>query len=312
MGNQWKRRAAMFVSGIRALLKQIKILSAGQTVSADILQLAHRLEKGLTIRSPKKLWGWEKAKALCSLIVRADPVTDKFAIETGKGVLNAYITAKKATEDQEEIQKVQQLESSLEENNISLQQANNGGAVLLTAEEVAFSTEEKTVIEKLFNTRHSVRDYSEERVSQEALLQAIQLANQCPSACNRQPTKVYVISAEERETLGYPNEYNATQYLIITGCVSSFKTTEMNDWIVSAAIFAGYLTLSLHAQGIGSCVIRKNLVKDTEYNKVIRSFCSIPEREQIVLELAIGKYKDTFKVPVSNRLSAHEIVIPHQ
>jgi len=309
MMKQLKRKIKMCVFSTKAVLRNANILTDGQTISAGILQLSHRLEKGLAIRSPRRLWGWDKAKDLAVLISRGDPEKDRFAIETGKGVLGAYIAAKEATGDSEELEFVSQLKALMSEKNVSAEQNGAGGTLMLSAENILLSKEERACVEKLFATRHSVRDYSEESVSREELLQAIELANRCPSACNRQSTRVYVLTAAEREELGYKNSYNADKYLIITGCISSFKANEMNDWIVSASIFAGYLTLTLHMLGIGSCVIRKELVRKTEYNEKIRRFCNIAENEQIVLELAVGKYKDSFKVPMSNRISAEEIVI---
>ena len=164
------------------------------------------------------------------------------------------------------------------------------------------------MVEKLFFSRHSVRDFDNTDVSEEAIMQAVRWANRCPSACNRQPFHMYVVSAVDREKLGFENELSANGSVLVTGRISAYKTTEMNDWIVSATIFAAYLSLALHAQGIGSCVMRKDLVRETEYNKAMRRFCGIPQNEQIVLELAIGNYKEHFAVPVSNRMPAEEIV----
>ena len=83
---------------------------------------------------------------------------------------------------------------------------------------------------------------------------------------------------------------------------------ELNDWIVSTSIFCGYLTLALHAVGIGSCCCRKDIIKHSNYNKNIKSLCHIPDDEQIILEILIGNYKDEFFAPVSHRRDVKDIV----
>ena len=83
--------------------------------------------------------------------------------------------------------------------------------------------------------------------------------------------------------------------------------SDFNDWFVSPSIFAGYLSLSLHLYGIGSCIYRKQLYGHRPYNEEMRKKCNIPSDEMIVLELQIGYYKNEFKVAVSNRHNADDI-----
>lgn len=88
----------------------------------------------------------------------------------------------------------------------------------------------------------------------------------------------------------------------------AFSLSELNDWIVSSSVFCGYLLLALHAEGIGSCIFRKDIVQESKYNDNIKAMCHIPDDEQIILEMAIGKYKDEFNVTVSSRRDATEIL----
>lgn len=288
----------------------VKILSKGQTKSNELLQLSHRIEKGLCIKNPRSLWGWSKAWELVSLIenVSSTPTSDvEFGIQTAKGVLNSYLKAKEKSTYQKDLENCAKFKEYLNKKGIEISQSDFGGVFEKSLTDVSFDDAEFSAIQKLFNTRHSVRDFAKSDVSKEKILKAIELANRCPSACNRQPTKIYIIDAQDRINLGYKNEYNANKYIILTGCISAFKISEQNDWLVSPSIFAAFLTLSLHSLGIGSCVIRKDLVNQKKYNSAIRSFCNIPKNEQIVLELAIGNYNDNFFVPKSNRKNSLEI-----
>lgn len=299
------KKLVILAKGFLATARNVNVLTRGQSTHDNILQTAHRLEKGLTISKPRALWGWDKAKALAQLLEKG---RGSFAYETGAGVLYAYLDAKKATGDSEEIQRADALCAQLQSKGILQPAEETGGALKLTAGDVSLSEEEFVAAQKLFFSRHSIRDYADKDVDNSLILQAIQIANRCPSACNRQPFHTYVMRAEDRERLGFRNEMGANKYILITGRISAFKSNELNDWIVSASIFAGYLSLALHAYGIGSCIMRKDLINETNYNKTMRNFCAIPANEQIVLELAIGHYKDEFCAPVSNRVSAEKIV----
>jgi hypothetical protein len=106
--------------------------------------------------------------------------------------------------------------------------------------------------------------------------------------------------------LGEGNDIGADKYMILTSDLLAYNLDEMQDWLVSTSIFAGYLSLALHAVGIGNCVIRKCLLGPSKYNEELRKYCKIPDNEQIVIEIAIGNYADKFKECVSNRMDALE------
>lgn len=164
------------------------------------------------------------------------------------------------------------------------------------------------LFDSVVKSRHSTRNFNDSAIDDVNLREAIESALLCPNACNRQPYHIYVVDAKKKtEYLGSTNEFNANKYIIITGVIDAFSISEMNDWIVSASIFAGYLTLCLHNRKIGSCIMRKDLLVETDYNKKIRALCSIPETEQIVLEMAIGNYNYNALVPVSKRKTIDEI-----
>lgn len=228
---------------------------------------------------------------------------DTKAIDIGNAVLAAYIAAKEKTPG--EADKLNILKIKVASEGLKLtENAEHGGALLLHKEDV----QQDESVERLFLTRHSVRDFADTPVDQLKLERAVTLALRAPSACNRQATQIYVISGEDRVKAGSSNEYHADKYLIITGNMRAFSLSELNDWIVSSSVFCGYLSLALHAEGIGSCVFRKDIVQESKYNDNIKAMCHIPDDEQIILEMAIGNYKDEFIVPVSCRRTAGEIL----
>ena len=304
-----KSSLKMTLQGIRHINKNISVIKSGQKTDYDILQTSHRLEKGLCIREPRKAWGYDKADRLAGLIVKESRKEhpDQMAVQIGKAVLSAYIASKEAAEPEEP--KLAALKAKVEAGKI-LRDCDSrfGGTLLIKKEEVL---QDAAAVDHLFNTRHSVRDYDDTPVDPAKLERAVALALRAPSACNRQASQIYVLSGEERAKISGGNSYHADKYLIITGNMRAFHMGELNDWIVSSSIFCGYLSLALHAVGIGSCIFRKDIIKDSEYNDSVRKICRIPEDEQIILEMAIGNYKEEFPVPVSYRKTAKEILHYH-
>lgn len=287
----------------KKVLNDMKLLRKGQKPCYDLLQLSHRLEKGLLIKNPKPLWGWDKAFRIIELLKENN---DDCSAITANAVLSAYLDAKSNSAFKEDRDKYTAFIRSTGYKPVSFKGVGGTHHVLAPV----FSSQEQHLIHRLFDTRHSCREFAERPVANEDLLEAVKMALRCPSACNRQPFRVYAIDPFKlAEKLGRDRlQYSGDRSLIITGDVRAFTKSELLDWIVSPSIFAGYLTLSLHSLGIGSCVVRKDLVKDSFYNQTIRAITGMDESEQIILELFVGYYKDEFEVPCSNRAEAESII----
>ena len=296
-----RNRLSLYYYCVKRVFADEKQLSKGQKNNYELLQLSHRLEKGLLIRNPKPLWGWEKAYKIVELLKDNN---DVFSSETAKAVLSAFLKVKeKSFHDKDRIK----CKEFFDRTNFSIENNNKGGTICV--EKVNFIETEIKAIEKLFYSRHSCRDFSDKTVSNDDISKAIKMALRCPSACNRQPFKVYVISPSKLEDIiGRNLQYKCDKLLIVTGDVRAFTAGELLDWLISPSLFAAYLTLSLHTLGIGSCIIRKDLVKDNMYNKTIKDITCMTDSERIVLEMYIGYYNDKFIAPVSNRFDVSDVV----
>lgn len=141
----------------------------------------------------------------------------------------------------------------------------------------------------------------------EQLRKAIEIAQRAPSTCNRQGVRAYVITGERRSCLkgwiegtgGFSDAID--KYVLITGRISSYRKDEPFQYIVSASIFAGYLTLALQSVSIGTCVIQRSVLYNRKWVDVAGAL-GIPRDEQVVLMIGTGMPKKEFNVPVSSRL----------
>ena len=136
----------------RYSVKVFKQLKRGQKTKFDLLQLSHRLEKGLTMSDPKPLWGWDKARKIANLIKVND---DAFSNDTAAAVLSAYLDAKSHSNNIEDVKFAQSFTETTGFHPIDY--TNKGGAQMVHVE--SFSEDDISVIERLFNSRHSVRDF---------------------------------------------------------------------------------------------------------------------------------------------------------
>lgn len=172
---------------------------------------------------------------------------------------------------------------------------------------------DSSMLEEIINRRHSIREFTGENVSDEDILRAVEMANKCPSACNRQSTRIYIVDKEKAISLkgwlsgigGFVDDIS--KFLIITGKASAFNNGETFQYIVSAGILTGYLTLCLNELGIGNCVIQRPLLSAPTWQRFAREN-RIPGDEQLVCMVALGVPKKECSVPISYRLPAKELV----
>ena len=99
------------------------------------------------------------------------------------------------------------------------------------------------------------------------------------------------------------------KYIIITAKISVYRFEEacQFQYVVSPAILAGYLSLSLQSLGIGACLIQRPLVRTGSWIDLSEKL-GIAKDEQIVLMIGVGMLKKEYNVPVSNRLDYKTIV----
>ena len=289
-------------------------LKTKDAYEAKILRQAHVLEKGMSLKKPKNGFGVKKALELLEYI--ADYKESGYLIEESQsvinslGVLSAYVAfhkkrgflpvevETKLKEYSEYIPKNKEEFGVVDANYESMKQLIQGDFY------------------NFFCSRHSIRQFSEEPVTEDEIKRAVSLAMHAPSACNRQSVKVYYyIDRETNIKLGKliagntGFEEDASKYIVITSDVSSFyEAFERNQMYVDGGIFALALAEAFHYYGIANCILQNG--ESTEKNKEFRKVCkNIPDNEKIILFLAIGHYPSKFTYASSHRKNLQDILI---
>jgi len=307
-----------FVYSIYAALKEVRLneyLSKNKKfdknrIEAEIVRNVHSIEKGLSISNPRVGFGVKKIKEMFSLTDKYMELTEeKTVLYFVVDAVNEYLQFQKSKNFQnDDMELIHQKKKALEDK-IGSHNDVYGGTLTYNFKENPINVPE---IEKLFNTRHSVREFSGESVPEELLEKAIEMAQRSPSACNRQAVRVYSISSEDYikamgnlDGIGGFAE-DVDKFVLITGVRSAYRRGEKNQFVVSAAMFAAYLTLSLYALGIGCCTVQRSLVADENFIN-FRNKYGISEDEQLVVMLGIGMMKEEIKVPISKRYPVDKV-----
>lgn len=280
---------------------------------AKILRQAHVLEKGMSLKRPKNGFGVKKALELLEYITDYEGngylIEESQAVINSIGVLNAYVDFHKkrgflpvAVVD--ELRKYCKYIPVNEEEFGVIEADYENMRQLARGDFYDF-----------FCSRHSVRQFSEELVTEDEIKRAVSLAMHAPSACNRQSVKVYFYRDEEtNQKLGdliagnTGFEKDASKYIVLTSDISAFyEAFERNQMYVDGGIFALALAEAFHYYGIASCILQngESAEKNMEFRKVCKN---IPNNEKIILFLAIGHYPKQFTYASSHRKKLQDVL----
>lgn len=277
---------------------------------SKMLRHAHMIEKGLSLKDWRTGFGQEKIRQMLEYSVEYRKMgfpVDSLAYQNTVAVLRAYIKMQKTRGYENEWlnEKVEHLEKN--------QKSGVSAGIEKSGNHEMAEKRQKTYPE-FFQSRHSIRQFSEEKIKMEDLEKAVRLAQKAPSACNRQPCCVYWY--EDTVDCTRLAEYIAGNrgfekepagYLVVTVALSAYHDAgERNQAYVDGGIFSMALMEALHYYGIGSCPLQNSEILGRE--KKIRGICrNIPSDHKIVLFLAVGYYKDQFTYAVSARKELKDV-----
>ncbi|MGO5462893.1 nitroreductase family protein [Bifidobacterium animalis] len=161
--------------------------------------------------------------------------------------------------------------------------------------------------------RHSVREYSDEPVSQETLDKVYAVSMRTPSVCNRQATRIHQISDPEiikraLEIQGGFRSYKTPPVLLfVTSDVRAFMSgNERNEPFVDGGLFAMSLLYALEAFGLAACPL--NAMFTDEVDEETRKLLNIPDYELPVMYIAVGNFPESVPICASIRKTPDEIL----
>src|SRR5699024_2151290 len=279
-------------------------------IEARLTKEYHSIEKGLSYDNLKLVFGKQVLKNVINIMRqyrKQNFPLDTHVYQTALSNLHKYIVV-----HQENDYDVEELERTFNQLKEGANFGDTGGVYYKTKEEILNSINHD--FKDFSLSRHSIRDYSEEPVSNDLIIKALELATHTPSACNRQPWKVRIvedpilkkfIQNNQNGNRGFGDYIN--KFLIITTDIQCYdRSRERNQANIDGGMFAMNLLYALHYYKIASIPLSASLSGEQEDN--LRHKFEISESENFIMFIGIGNYTEKFKIAKSDRRAPRYIV----
>ena len=279
---------------------------------AYIQMLAHSIEKGLALPSPRTAFGESKIRMLMSeLSVLRTDILQYQETRVAIAALSSYAEFNRSSGTP-----VHYVESFLSEcrfKESELLESRPCGGVLNTSREEVLANSQIDLAE-FFESRYSIRQFSDVPIDIELMREAVRMAQKTPSVCNRQSARVYVfdnrsVGSAVRECQNGNRGFGhlADKIVVVTSDLQSFLSVgERNQCWIDGGMFAMSLIYSLHSLGLGTCCLNWAVEKDADMK--LRSVAGIPPSENVIMLIAVGHLPERFTVARSMRKPLEEIL----
>lgn len=199
-------------------------------------------------------------------------------------------------------------------NDIEHADYHEGGVLSITAESKRKNNE--LTFSELSEARHSLREYSDAPVSVQDLEQAVQAAMRTPSVCNRQPTRVHIVTNKAliKQLLkvqgGFRGYHMPPALILLTADNQAFMNQdERNEGFTDGGLFGMSLLLALEERQLAACPL--NTMLPMERDDATRKLLNLPDSEFLVMYIAVGHFLPETKTCMSRRFDAANIVTVH-
>ncbi|MDD3013604.1 MAG: nitroreductase family protein [Candidatus Gastranaerophilales bacterium] len=279
-------------------------------INARLIYYSHAIEKGLSHEDIRLGFGKNILKSLADLLkLYENNKFDKSELvyQNAISVINEYVTLHQ--NNNYDISYVKNLFHDFIDEIINAKSEIGGSKIIYKIDKKNNDT--KNFLE-LFNNRFSIRTYSDEPVDIENIKKSINISTKSPSVCNRQSSRVYVVTNKKIiiETLkiqaGLNNYTPPPALLVVTSnSSSSLSPQERNQSYIDGGVFSMSLLLSLEFQKLAACPL--NAAFNISRDKSIRKLLSISDSENIIMLIAVGNFNESSKVAKSFRLTVDDI-----
>lgn len=273
-----------------------------QKMQYTISRETHTIEKGMSMRRPRKGFGRQKVAALiehlnqyCDLYLHKDSSFIEYPLNT----IQTYIdyTVKSGID----IVDIQNHFMALT-SRIGIVTTKKAGIEKVTIKQIMENCNKD--FESLLYSRHSIRYFKDSPVERELLEKGLKMAQRTPSACNRQAWLTHVYREESSIALikwqggsrGFEDEIKTS--ILVTANLKGFLAHEVHQAYIDGGLYAMNLINALHSLGLGTIPLSCGF--SYKHLKGLVNF-GIPENEVPILIIGIGNLMDEFNVAISER-----------
>lgn len=254
----------------------------------------HALEKGLSLRDPRPLFGEAKIAFLMAELDRYDLARSPLPAEMILGTLSAYVETHRARGIGGPL--LDRLETYVADRRVRLGVTPNGG--LRRFERAYVDMPDQTPADFL-SSRFASRTFADEALDRDRIRAIVELAQAAPSQCNRQsshawfyqcPGKIAELLALQGGAGGFAGDIR--NLFVITSDLAAWGGPQQrNQPYVDGALFSMCLIYAIYAHGLASCPL--NLAVTNSRERAIRRVGGIPDDQRVIMMIAAGEPLDT-------------------
>ena len=293
------------------------VSDAGRSHLVRLRRNIHRLEKGLIHDPRKSCFGEEyifETVNSYSILTRtaSDQVSDRETVRWAEDVLDTYFDAIAGDCDS----KVETARALYCDSRVGLSRSDENSPTAISAPYLRDALKSKMTLEdlaELSHRRRSVRWFLDKAVPRKMIDNAVNIALQSPSACNRQPFKLLIfddramvkeLSSIPMGTRGFDHQFPV--FVVIVGDLSAYPFPRDRHVIyIDASLAAMAFQFALEVQGLSSCSI--NWPDIPRLERRMSETLGLATEERVVMCMALG-YPDPHKlVPYSQKKPLHEM-----
>jgi nitroreductase len=284
-------------------------------LTSELLFQFHKIEKGLVMPGPRRFFGQEPARAVINLLNTWDlkglPLGDPVylgALET----LHAYKERLQSESLDKDDKILSYVQSFLINHPTRTRLLATPHQLVSMNSDIASNPHR---FDELVSIRRSVRSFTSMEVPREIIKHAVVLAQLSPSACNRQPCRVYLITDDIKKNalLALQNGNNGFGHsipalaVITSDSAAFFDASERHEPYVDGGLFSMTLMYALSAQGLATCCL--NWCVSPDKNVALRNILPLADSEVVIMLMAIGYPEPNVLVPRSPRKSTDNVLI---
>ena len=321
--NAWRMRRIFAYDRARFLAHSPRSRETKAGALASIIMSYHIVEKGLTM--PDFRFGFGQPK-LRELVAALNNFADRFGTDEPQFREAVAVVAEYRKVHADANFKISETLSVAIDALLRRVPVEPSHQIEMTRER--YFSELDAPFERFSASRHSVRNFAG-TVSVEQIRSAVALANNAPSACNRQYVRVHCLTKKDdvRRALALQNGnrgfgHLADKLLVLTADLRAVWGTERNDLFTNAGIYLMNLCYALHKNRVAHCMLNWSVSPSTdrELRRIINftppppfsdTRARLEDSETIVVLIACGDVPEKFKLASSPRKSAEETLVLH-
>lgn len=274
-----------------------------QKMQYTLSRETHTIEKGMSMRNPRKGFGQQKVTNLITRLrkyVNLYMNEDSAFLDYPLSTIQTYIDYTLSTGV--DIPDIQKNFSFLLQEAGKTNVCGKAGVEKVTKNSILDKCNND--FESLLYSRHSIRYFSDTPVGDDVINKALELAQRTPSACNRQGWLTHVFRAPKSIDLvkwqggsrGFEDEIKCA--ILVTANLKAFLNHEVHQAYIDGGLYAMNLINALHSLGVGTIPLSCGFM-EKQISQL--SKFDIPENEVPIVIIGVGNYLDCFNVAVSER-----------